>query len=115
VRPTTVFSGIIGGVLLIASSVAGAQELRGQIESIVRDYLASHPDEVGEIVKGYFIQHPEAISKLMVEALKQRSPSNVDTTAARAMRTPLAKQLLPLGRPPRTLVRQARPLPINPL
>ena len=44
-----------------------------KIEMIVKDYLASHPDDVGTIVKGYFVQHPEAVGQILVETLKHRS------------------------------------------
>ena len=42
-----------------------AQDLRGEIEAIVRDYLANHPDEVGAIAKDYFVKHPEAVGQIL--------------------------------------------------
>jgi len=72
------------------------EDLRGQIESIVRDYLAAHPDEVGEIAKSYFIKHPEAVGQILAEVLKQRrgatanAPAPATTGAAAAASANLA-------------------------
>ena len=49
----------------------GAQDQRAQVEAIVKNYLASHPEELGEIVKGYFIKHPEAVGQILAEILKR--------------------------------------------
>ena len=49
-----------------------AQESRADLEAVVKDYLAAHPDEVGEIVKDYFIKHPEAVGQILAELLKRR-------------------------------------------
>ena len=61
-------------------SSAGAQDLRGEIEAIVKDYLANHPDEVGEIAKSYLIKHPKAVGQILAELLKRRSAANTTTT-----------------------------------
>ena len=42
---------ILAGLMLLPPHPGRAQDLRGEIEAIVKDYLATHPDEVGEIVK----------------------------------------------------------------
>jgi len=74
----------LSAAALLAISVAlapqrlCAQDQRVETETIVKDYLASHPDEVGEIVKGYFIKHPEAVGQILAEIIKRRqnaSPS----------------------------------------
>ena len=60
-----------------------AQDSRAASELIVKDYLATHPDEVGVIVKEYFIRHPEAVAQILAELLKHRSPAaNSASTAA---------------------------------
>jgi len=49
--------------------------VRQEIDAIIKDYLATHPDELGEIVKGYMVKHPEAVGEIMVGVLKHRSSS----------------------------------------
>jgi protein-disulfide isomerase len=72
------------------------EDLRGQIEAIVKDYLAAHPDEVGEIAKSYFARHPEAVGQILAEVLKQRhaatanAPAPATTGAAAAASANLA-------------------------
>ena len=72
------------GLLLLVPIVSRAQDLRGEIEAIVKDYLASHPDEVGRIVQGYFVQHPEAIGQILAESLKRRSAATASASGAAA-------------------------------
>ncbi len=64
----------IGAAILVAVASPGvqAQDQRGQVEAVVKDYLASHPDELGEIVKNYFISHPEAVGQILAAILKSR-------------------------------------------
>jgi protein-disulfide isomerase len=69
------------GLLWMAPPPCRAQELRTEIESIVKDYLAAHPDEVGEIVKGYFVKHPEAVGQILSEILKQRRATTASANA----------------------------------
>jgi len=60
--------------------------LREEIGSVVKDYLAAHPEEVGEIVKDYFIKHPDAVGQILSEVLKHRPAAN----ASAPNRTPSA-------------------------
>ncbi|HKN29690.1 MAG TPA: DsbA family protein [Roseiarcus sp.] len=71
-----------GAFATLAPEAALAQDSRAATEAIVKDYLATHPDEVGEIVKDYFIKHPEAIGQILAELLKHR-PSAATSGAAR--------------------------------
>lgn len=64
---------LIAAVLMIMPVTAMAQDLRGEIESIVKEYLASHPDEVAGIVKDYMVQHPEMVGQMLGEILKRRA------------------------------------------
>jgi protein-disulfide isomerase len=81
---------LIGGAMLFPQA-ASAQEAqdpqagasRAATEAIVKDYLASHPEEVGQIVKGYFIKHPEAVGQILAELLKHR-PGASPAASARA-------------------------------
>lgn len=79
---------LVGGAILacsmlIAPQAGRAQDLRGEIESIIKDYLASHPDEVGEAVKAYMLAHPEVVAQILLETLKQhRQQANAGAAAA---------------------------------
>jgi protein-disulfide isomerase len=83
IQPTLAkaLAALAAGWMLLAPDSSQAQELRQEIEAIVKDYLATHPDEVGEIVKGYLIKHPEAVGQILVETLKRRGPANPRTGA----------------------------------
>lgn len=66
-------SGVLAvGLVSFAPQVGRAQDLRGEIESIVQDYLTKHPDQVGQIAKDYFVSHPEAFTQIFTELLKHR-------------------------------------------
>src|ERR1700675_611747 len=75
-------SAIFAGLIALAPHPVPAQDLHGEIETIVKDYLAAHPDEVGEIVKGYFVKHPEAVGQILAEILKQRRGASARAHAA---------------------------------
>lgn len=49
-----------------------AQTPRGDIEAIVRDYIAAHPEEIEQVVKDYLVKHPEAVQQALVELVKKR-------------------------------------------
>ena len=66
---------IVAALVLPAAPASQAQDVRQEIDAIIKDYLATHPDELGEIVKGYMVKHPEAVGEIMVGVLKHRSSS----------------------------------------
>ena len=66
---------IVVALMLFAAPASHAQDVRQEIDAIIKDYLATHPDELGEIVKGYMVKHPEAVGEIMVGILKHRSSS----------------------------------------
>jgi len=74
-------SAVVAGLIMLAPHRTLAQDPRGEIEAIVKDYLATHPDEVGEIVKGYFLKHPEAIAQVLAEILKHRPATGASAGA----------------------------------
>lgn len=75
-------SGVIVATFAIsAPSVSQAQDLRGEIEGIVKEYLASHPDEVGEIAKEYFVKHPESVGQILAGLLKHRASASASGVA----------------------------------
>jgi len=68
--------------VVIAPVASRSQDLRAEIEEVVRDYLASHPDEVGAIAKDYLVKHPEAMAAILAQMLKLRSAARASATAA---------------------------------
>jgi protein-disulfide isomerase len=75
---------ILGASVLTAPAASPAQTVREEIETVVKDYLAAHPDEVGAIVKDYMIKHPEAIAEIFAEVLKQRRSVKASVTGSAA-------------------------------
>lgn len=69
-------------LLLLGPTASRAQDLRGEIEAIVRDYLASHPEEVAGIVKDYMVKHPEIVSQILTEMLRHRGTTNAASNAS---------------------------------
>jgi protein-disulfide isomerase len=63
---------LFAAAALVSLAPAAAQDSHAEAEAVVRDYLAAHPDEVGEIVKNYFIRHPEAVGQILAELTKRR-------------------------------------------
>ena len=56
----------------VTTSPAPAQALRTEIEAIVKEYLATHPDEIGDILKDYLVKHPDVLQQAIVEMMKNR-------------------------------------------
>jgi protein-disulfide isomerase len=84
-KPSILFiSAIIAGLPLLAPVGGRAQDARGEIEGIVSDYLATHPDEVGQIVKDYLVKHPEAVGEIIVSVLKRRPSASKDVASGAA-------------------------------
>jgi protein-disulfide isomerase len=67
---------ILAGLLLVNPADGRAQDLRGEIDTIIKEYISNHPDEVGEVARDYFIKHPEAVGQILAELLKHR-PANM--------------------------------------
>ena len=61
-----------------------AQSVRGEIEAIVKEYLAEHPEEVQRIVKDYLGKNPEVLQDAMTELLKKRPGTAAAPAAAAA-------------------------------
>ncbi len=74
--------GVFAAFILLASQVSQAQEPRGQTEGIVKNYLATHPDEVGEILKDYLARHPEALDAILDQAFKRFTPLTAGAATA---------------------------------
>jgi protein-disulfide isomerase len=59
-----------------------AEASRSEIETIVRDYLASHPDEVGAIAKDYLLRNPDILRDVLAEWVKRRKQNVAAATGA---------------------------------
>jgi hypothetical protein len=75
---------IVAGLVSVGPQRSQAQDLRGEIEAIVKDYLAAHPDEIGQIARDYFVRHPEAVGQILAELLKHRSAATAGVSGAAA-------------------------------
>jgi protein-disulfide isomerase len=65
---------LAAGLIVLGATGSHAQDAREELDAVIKDYLATHPDEIGEIVKNYLVRHPEAIGEIFAEVLKHRSP-----------------------------------------
>jgi protein-disulfide isomerase len=76
-------SAIVAGFILLAPQYGRSQDLRSEIDAIIKDYLATHPEEVTQIVKNYLVQHPEVAGEILAGLLKRRpqAASAAATTA----------------------------------
>jgi len=61
-----------------------AQSLRSEIETVVHDYLADHPEDVQRIVKDYLVQHPEVLRESFSALIKRREPTAVAPASTNA-------------------------------
>jgi protein-disulfide isomerase len=57
---------------LLSPAASRAQESHEQLDAIVKQYLAAHPEAVGEIVKDYVVKHPDIFTDVLVDALKRQ-------------------------------------------
>lgn len=72
----------IGGMVLIAliavatvPGIAKAQMPRAEVEDIIRQYLAAHPEALGPAIQKYFADHPEAVRDAIVALVGKRNAS----------------------------------------
>ena len=72
---------IFASAVSLAVSFLASTAMRG---TAVRDYLASHPEDVQRIVKDYFINNPTALKEIIEAALagSGTQPDQVDKAAA---------------------------------
>jgi len=81
-RNSVLIISALAGFFLLAAPPLQAQDARDEIEAIVKDYIASHPNELGQIVKDYLVTHPEAVGEIMVSVLKRRPSANGATKSS---------------------------------
>jgi protein-disulfide isomerase len=70
-------------LVLLPAPASKAQESHDELEALIKEYLAAHPDEVAEIVKDYVINHPDVFRDTLVDLMKRQSAVNAvpDTIA----------------------------------
>jgi protein-disulfide isomerase len=71
-------------VSLLAVNASAAETSRSDIEAVVRDYLAKHPEEVQRIVKDYLVKNPEVIQEALSELMKRRAQATAASAADKA-------------------------------
>ena len=59
-------------LFLLPATTSRTQESHEQLNAVVKQYLAAHPDVVGEIVKDYVIKYPDIFKDILVDSLKQQ-------------------------------------------
>lgn len=60
---------------------AKAELQRTQIEAVVKEYLAAHPEEVQRVVKDYLLKNPEVLREAMTELIRRQVPAPEARTA----------------------------------
>ena len=70
--------------VFVAGAPALAQSSRADIETIVKNYLAEHPEEVQHIIKDYLVNNPEVLREALTEMIKNRrsATASADKIAA---------------------------------
>jgi protein-disulfide isomerase len=62
----------VASLILMPASACRAQVSQQDLEAIIKQYLATHPDQVGEIVKDYVVKHPGVFRDVLVDQMKQQ-------------------------------------------
>jgi hypothetical protein len=72
----------LNGAALAQSPVPARQD----IETIVAEYIKTHPDELGAVVKDYVVKHPEILREifLAIAANKMQSKAGDNAQSAAA-------------------------------
>ncbi len=83
-HPIFLAAAFVPTLIVLVPQPGHAQNARGEIEAVVKDYLAAHPDEVGTIVKRYLIEHPEAVGEILAAVLKHRQSAKASLRAGNA-------------------------------
>src|SRR5262245_6795681 len=59
---------------LAAMTSARAESNRVEMEAIVDEYLARHPERVQAIVKDYLTRNPDVVQNALIDMIKKRVP-----------------------------------------
>lgn len=75
------------------ADLARGQELRAEIENVVRDYIRNNPQEVQRIIREYLASNPDVLQEIVADAIrKQRPGAGADRQAAIAARATAIKE-----------------------
>jgi protein-disulfide isomerase len=82
--------------LLAAAAVIGAPCLaqaqsRGEIESVVKEYLATHPEDVQQIVKDYLAKNPDVLEDAINDFVQRRAAGGGSADKVAAVKANAAK------------------------
>ena len=72
---------------------AGELSFRGQVEQVVADYLAEHPEKVEGIVKDYLARNPQVLNQALAELLKRPAPQAAAPRTPEAQASPAIRKL----------------------
>lgn len=75
IRRIRVFPALIAISVMLLAVPAKAELQRSDVETIVKDYFSSHPEEVGRIVRDYLVKNPEVLRDALAEMIKKRLPA----------------------------------------
>jgi len=81
-RRTHFFTALIAVSALLFVVPARAELQRTEIETIVKDYLAAHPEELERVVKDYLIKNPDVLREALAEMIKRRVPTAAKSASA---------------------------------
>jgi len=73
---------VASGLAFFVPVGAPAQDSQAEIRAVIRDYLASNPEEVQRIVRDYIRNNPELLVATLNELMKQRQAAAAKTAAA---------------------------------
>lgn len=62
----------IAVLILLPASASKAQQAQDELEATIKEYLATHPDQVGDIVKDYVLKHPDVFRDILVDSMKRQ-------------------------------------------
>lgn len=69
-RGVWIFLSAVVALLYVAPS--SAQDLKGEIENIVQDYIRRNPQEFQKLVREYLTSNPEVLQQVIADALKKQ-------------------------------------------
>lgn len=84
IRRVHIFPALLAVSLMFLAIPAKAELQRTDVETIVKNYFSSHPEEVDRIVKDYLVKNPDVLRDALAEMLKKRLP--VAATSGNAQR-----------------------------
>lgn len=73
---------LMAAVTLLCSTPSFAQDLKGEIENIVQDYIRRNPQEFQKLVRDYLTSNPEVLQQVLADALKKQRGGTPSPVAA---------------------------------